>query len=492
MPVEAQDLTSSSHTADITVRHSFIADQWVETNDVVDVVDPGKGLPFARISQVGLEQVQRAITVAHDALRTWRKLTAMERGILLHRVADRLLARKAEIARTIVLENGKPLAQAQGEVDMSIDHLRWFAEEARRVYGRSIPNQVPGKRHLVVKTPIGVVGAISPWNFPLVLAVRKIAPAMAAGCPVLLKPALQTPLCALQLAECMQSAGVPAGVFQVLLGDAPMISGEFMRNPLCRKVSFTGSTHVGRLLIREAAQTIKPLCLELGGLAPVLVFEDCDLDVAVRETVIAKFRNTGQSCIAANRIYVQQSIHREFTDRFVTAVRKLKTGYGLEPGMDVGAMSSERALAGALRQIEDARSKGARVLTGGQRLSGSDGFFLEPTVLENVTQDALCMCEETFAPLAPLASFATEDEAIQLANASEFGLSAYAMTRDLNRMFRLSEQIEAGTLGINDGAPTTSTSPFGGVKQSGWGRELGIEGLDAFLETKHVSLGNVV
>ena len=271
-----------------------------------------------------------------------------------------------------------------------------------------------------------------------------------------------------------------------------MISAELMSSPICRKISFTGSTQVGRLLIREAAQNIKPLCLELGGLAPVLVFDDCDLEVAVRETIVAKFRNSGQSCIAANRIFVQRRIYREFTERFVDAVAKLKTGPGLTPGMDVGPLISEAALQGALHQIADATAKGARLLIGGKRLEGHPGYFLEPTVLEDVSDDAACMCEETFAPIAPISAFDTEEEAIARANNSPYGLSAYAMTRDLARMFRLSERIEAGTLGINDGAPTVSTAPFGGVKQSGWGRELGIEGLDAFLETKHVSIGNIV
>jgi succinate-semialdehyde dehydrogenase/glutarate-semialdehyde dehydrogenase len=410
---------------------------------------------------------------------------------LLHRVADELVQRKAEIARTITLENGKPLAQSEGEVGMAADHLRWFAEEARRIYGRSVPQQVQGKRHLIVKTPIGVVGAIAPWNFPLVLAVRKVAPALAAGCPVILKPASQTPLSGIHLAECMQAAGVPGGVFQLAIGDATMISRELLSSTICRKISFTGSTRVGKLLIQAAAETVKPLSLELGGLAPVLVFDDCDLDVAVREVVIAKFRNTGQSCIAANRIYVQKTIYREFTDRFCAAVSRLKTGPGLEPGVDVGPVINEAGLRGALEQIEDAVRKGARVLTGGKRVEGLSGFFLEPTVLDGVSDDAACMGEETCAPVAPICSFETEEEVVARANNTEYGLSAYAMTRDLNRMFRLSESLEAGTLGINDGAPTVSSCPFGGVKQSGWGRELGTEGLDAFLETKHVSIGGV-
>jgi succinate-semialdehyde dehydrogenase / glutarate-semialdehyde dehydrogenase len=470
---------------------SYIGGKWVRTREQLAVVDPSSGESFAQVSTVQQEQVSDALIFAERAFSEWRQFSALERGNLLRRVADELMRRRPEIARTITLENGKPLAQSEGEVAMSADHLYWFAEEARRVYGRSIPNQVKGKRHLIVKTPIGVVGAIAPWNFPLVLSVRKVAPAMAAGCPVILKPATQTPLSAIHLAECMQAAGVPAGVFQLVIGDASMISQSFLASPICRKVSFTGSTRVGRLLIQGAAETIKPLCLELGGLAPVLIFEDCDLDVAVRETIIAKFRNTGQSCIAANRIFVQKGIHKEFTERFSAAVSRLKTGPGLDAGMDVGPLISEAAVQGALRQIEDAVKKGARVLAGGKRIEHLSGFFLQPTVLDQVPDSAACMCEETFAPVAPISTFETEDEVLERANNSAYGLSAYAMTRDLNRMFRLSERLEAGTLGINDGAPTVSSSPFGGVKQSGWGRELGIEGLEAFLETKHISIGNL-
>jgi succinate-semialdehyde dehydrogenase/glutarate-semialdehyde dehydrogenase len=468
---------------------SFISGKWISTANEFSITDPATAQPFAKVSGIDVSHLKEALHAAEAALRGWRETPAIERGAILHRVADELARRRPEIARTITLENGKPLAQSEGEVAMSIDHLRWFADEVRRIYGRSVPNQAKSKRHLIVKTPIGVVGAIAPWNFPLVLSVRKVAPAMAAGCPVILKPASQTPLSAVHLAECMQAAGVPDGIFQMVIGNASMISQELLSNAICRKISFTGSTNVGRLLIRSAAETIKPLCLELGGLAPVLVFDDCDLDIAVRETVIAKFRNTGQSCIAANRIYVQKGIYKEFIDRFVTATSRLKTGPGLTPKMDVGPVINEAALNGALAQIDDAVKRGARVLAGGARIADLPGFFLQPTVLEAVSDDALCMCEETFAPIAPISSFDTEEDGVRRANNSEYGLSAYAMTRDLNRMFRLSESMETGTLGINDGAPTVSSCPFGGVKQSGWGRELGTEGLEAFLETKHVSIG---
>lgn len=471
------------------VQKVYLNGRWIETGREIHVVNPATGEAFARVSTIERTDLQTALEGAEASFADWRRRTAKERGALLHRVADELVRRQDEIARTITLENGKPLAQSKGEVAMTEDHLRWFAEEARRAYGRLVPHQAHGKRNLVLKAPIGVVGAIAPWNFPLVLAVRKAAPALAAGCPVILKPASQTPLSSILFAECVEAAGIPGGVFQLVVGNAPMIAEEFLANPICRKISFTGSTQVGRALIRGAAQFIKPLSLELGGLAPLLVFEDCDLNRAVQETLIAKFRNTGQSCIAANRIYVQRSIRDEFVQRFVAGVKKLKTAPGLEPGADVGPLVNPSALDAALAQIENAMRQGGKVLCGGKRVAGTPGYFLEPTVIDGAAEEMLCMKEETFAPIAPVASFDTEEEAIRYANGSQYGLSAYAMTRDVGRIFRLAEQIEAGTLGINDGGPTTSTSPFGGVKQSGWGRELGSEGLDAFLETRHISIG---
>jgi succinate-semialdehyde dehydrogenase / glutarate-semialdehyde dehydrogenase len=469
----------------------YLSGKWVETGNELEVVNPANGQVFASVSTVDREQVGGALIAAHDAFASWRKVPAKDRGALLLRVADELKARRDEIARTITLENGKPLAQSKGEVGMAEDHLRWFAEEAKRAYGRMIPQQDGRKRNMMIKTPMGAVGAIAPWNFPLVLAVRKVAPAMAAGCTVVLKPASKTPLCCVALAECMEAAGVPAGVFQLVIGSAAMIAEEFLTNPLCRKISFTGSTEVGQSLIRGAAQQVKPLSLELGGHAPLIVFEDCDLDVAVREAMIAKFRNTGQSCIAANRIYVQKSIYSQFLSKFVAATQALKVGDGLEDGMDIGPVIGESALASALHQIDDAQKRGAKICCGGKRTGDSSGFFLEPTVLDGVDGDALCMREETFAPVAPVTSFETEEEAIARANNSPYGLSAYVMTRDIARMFRCAEALEAGTIGVNDGAPTTSNAPFGGIKQSGWGRELGSEGLDAFLETKHISIGGV-
>jgi succinate-semialdehyde dehydrogenase/glutarate-semialdehyde dehydrogenase len=470
---------------------TYVNGRWISTKQEIDVVNPATGKVFAHASASTRDQIQEALSAAHEAFPRWRATTARERGVMLTRTADELKRRREDVARTITLENGKPLAQSKGEVDMAEDHLRWFAEEGRRAYGRTIPQQAQHKRHLVIKTPVGPVGAIAPWNFPLVLAVRKVAPALAAGCPVILKPASKTPLSAIAFAECAEAAEIPAGVFQLAIGNAAMIGSEFLTNPFCKKMTFTGSTEVGRQLIRGAAESVKPLSLELGGHAPLLIFEDCDLEIAVRETMIAKFRNTGQSCIAANRIYVQKGICAEFMKKFVAATRALQVGNGLDDGVDLGPVIGEEALKSALDQIDDAVKHGATIQCGGRRVPGLDGYFLEPTILDGMSDGALCMQEETFAPVAPVCSFETEEEVLTRANLSCYGLSAYVMTRDIGRMYRCAEALEAGTIGINDGAPATSQAPFGGTKQSGWGRELGTEGLDAFLETKHVSIGGI-
>ena len=466
----------------------YLNGDWHVSSPFQQIINPASGELIGQVSTVDRARVAEAIGDAHEAFKSWRKLTGKARGDFLLAIAAEVEKRKGEIARTITLENGKPLPQSFGEVAMTVDHLRWFAEEARRAYGRIIPPQADGKRNLVIKSPMGVVGAITPWNFPLVLAVRKMAPALAAGNTFVLKPAEQTPLSVIAFAECVAAAGLPKGVFQVVLGEAAEIGKEFLENPLCRKVTFTGSTEVGRLLIAGAANTVKPLSLELGGNGPALVFGDIDLNRAVEGALIAKTRNTGQSCIAANRIYVERAIYDQFCEAFTAKMKAMKFGDGLEPGVEIGPLIDEAGMTKALAHIENAVARGARVLCGGKRV-GDKGFFLEPTVLADVPKDALCMQEETFAPIAPITPFDSEEEAIALANNSAYGLSAYAFTGNLDRAFRLMEALEAGTIGINDGVPTTSNAPFGGMKQSGWGRELGSEGLDAFLETKHVSLG---
>jgi succinate-semialdehyde dehydrogenase / glutarate-semialdehyde dehydrogenase len=470
---------------------SYIGGKWVEGEKVHETINPATGEKVTAAGLVPRSGVAAALEAAHGALAGWRGMSGKQRGEFLRVVAEGLLGRKEDVAELITLENGKPLAQARGEVDMAADHLVWFAEEARRGYGRVIPWQVGGKRHVTVKTPVGVVGAVSPWNFPLVLAVRKVAPALAAGCPVVLKPASQTPGCAHQFTECVEAAGVAPGVFNLVLAKAGDVGAEFLENPLCRKITFTGSTPVGQMLIRGAAGQVKPLSLELGGHAPVLVFEDADVDVAVEGVMVAKFRNIGQSCIAANRIFVQAGIYDEFLGKFIERVKALKVGNGMEAGVDIGPLVDAAAVDNAVAHVEDAVRAGAVLHCGGTRIENGKGSFFAPAVLSGVSAGALCMREETFAPVAPVCRFATEEEGVAAANDSVYGLAAYAFTRDMARGFRLMEALEAGTIGINDGAPSTSQCPFGGLKQSGWGRELGVEGMDAFLETKHVSVGGV-
>lgn len=468
----------------------YLDGRWVDFERRLDVTDPATGATVGTVACLERADVARAIDSGQRAWASWRRCTARDRADLLLGAAGEVERRGDEIARVITLENGKPLAQSRGEVAMTIDHLRWFAEEGRRAYGRIVPPQADGKRHLVIKVPIGVVGAIAPWNFPLVLAVRKVAPALAAGCPVILKPASATPICCVLFARCLEAAGVPAGVFQLVVGRSAEIGAEMLANPACRKISFTGSTEVGRKLIAGSAETVTSISMELGGHGPVLVFDDADLDTAVQGAMGAKFRNTGQSCIAANRIYVQRAMLDRFVEAFVQRARALKVGSGLEPDVDIGAMIDEPSLKAALRQIDDARDRGARVLCGGRRLDGT-GTFLEATVLVDVPDDALCMREETFAPVAPIQAFDTEAEAVARANDTRYGLSAYVFTTDLARTLRLAESVEAGMIAVNDDVPTTSQCPFGGMKESGIGRELGSEGLDAYLETKHVSIAGV-
>lgn len=474
---------------DNDIRRLYLNGQWVEPQDPLAVTNPATTEVFAQVGTVPREAVAQAIRDAAAAWPGWRSTPGRERGRYLAAIADVLERRSDEIAHTITLENGKPLPQSRGEVAMTIDHFRWFAGEAQRVYGRVVPQQANSKRHIVIRSPIGVVGTIAPWNFPLVLAVRKVAPALAAGCPVVLKPASATPLSSVLLAEAVDEVKLPPGLFQLVVGNSSQIGAEMLDNPLCRKISFTGSTEVGRQLIRGAADRVTKLSLELGGHAPVIVFDDADLDKAVEGTLIAKFRNTGQSCIAANRVYVQRSAAEAFLNALVDGAKQLKVGPGLEEGVEIGPLIDETALENALAHIEEATGRGARVLCGGKRWENGSGYFLEPTVLTDVPDDARCMCEETFAPVVPVCIFDDEGEVVQKANDTQYGLAAYAFTRDLSRSWRLAESLEAGTIGINETVPATSQCPFGGLKESGWGRELGIEGLDAYLETKHISLG---
>jgi len=428
----------------------FLNGTWQDSGNHLKVLDPSTGLPFAKVATVEREAVRQAIEDAEAAFSGWRELTALARSEYLLAIAEELGKRADKVARLITMENGKPLNQAAGEVAMSIDHLKWFAEESRRAYGRQVPHQADGKRHIIIRQPVGVVGAIAPWNFPLVLALRKVAPALAAGCPVVLKPASATPLSAIELARCVDAVGLIVG----------------------------------------AAQTCTELSLELGGNAPLIIFADADFNQAVEGALITKFRNNGQSCIASNRIYVQRPIYERFISTLTDKLKDLKVGNGLEPDVDIGPLIDDKAFATALSFVEDAVSKGARVLTGGTRF-GDKGNFVTPTLLVDIPEDATCRHEEIFAPIAAVYVFDEEEEVLEKANDTEFGLAAYAYTTDLNRALRVSEALEAGTVGINDPVPSTSNCPFGGFKQSGWGRELGSEGIDAYLETKHICIGGV-
>jgi len=472
-------------------RRLYLGGEWRDLDRHFSVTDPGNGEVIARVPAAGSTEAREAIEDAYAALPAWRGLTGKERGTYLRKTAEILERRSDEIARTLTRENGKPLRESRGEVNAAIDHLIWFAEEARRAYGRIVPNQAPGKRHLITKQPVGVVAAISPWNFPLVLSARKVAPALAAGCTVILRPATQTPLCNIALAEAFDEAGIPAGVFQLIAGPAEPIVAEFMDNPNLAKISFTGSTEVGKKLIVQSASRMTKLSLELGGHAPVIVFEDADLDLAVEAAVVTKFRNTGQSCIACNRLYVHQPVYERFLEKFAARASELKPGYGLDEDAQIGPLVNRAALDTALAHVKNALDSGARLVCGGTAVDRTDGFFLAPTVLADVPDTAACMREETFGPVAPVTSFTTESEVIAAANNSTFGLAAYVFTGDLSRAFRVAESLEAGTVGVNDAVPSTSICPFGGMKESGQGRELGIEGMDAFLETKHISIGGI-
>ncbi len=465
----------------------YLDGDWRDSTIRLPVENPATGEVFAETATVEKPQVADALQSADAAFAGWRALTARERGDYLLAIARELSDRFDTIARLITMENGKPLPQSEAELTMTIDHFRWFAEEGRRAYGRVVPHQADGKRHLVLKHPVGVVGAIAPWNFPIALAARKVAPALAAGCPVLLKPASATPVSSILLAQCVEAAGLPPGVFQLLVGRAGEIGGELLENPICRKISFTGSSEVGKKIIRGAADTCTKLSLELGGNAPVLIFEDADFEQALEGALITKFRNTGQSCVAANRIYVQRPIYDRFMEAFASRVKTMRIGNGLDEGVEVGPLIDARGLENALGFIKAAISDGARLVCGGKRW-GEAGNFLTPTLIADIPPKSQCLHEEIFAPIAAVIPFDSEAEVVAMANATEYGLAAYAFTRDLDRGLRLAEALEAGTIGLNDPVPATSNCPFGGLKQSGWGRELGSEGLDAFLETKHVSI----
>jgi succinate-semialdehyde dehydrogenase/glutarate-semialdehyde dehydrogenase len=470
----------------------FIDGQWrdAEGGKTLAVINPADESTVAGVAYGGRAEADRAIEAAVKAMPAWRAASVYERAKILKKTADLLRERADLIARTLTQEQGKPLAEAKAEVLHSADTFEWFAEEGKRAYGRMIPPSNVAKRHYAIKHPVGVVGTITPWNFPAALPSRKIAPALAVGCTVVSRPAEQTPLTLIHMFQCLADAGLPAGVANLVIGPARPIADAFFEHPAVRKISFTGSTEVGKELIRRSADGVKRLSLELGGHAPLIVFPDADVAQVAQAAVIGKFRNNGQVCIAPSRFYVHEKVAAEFTEAAVELTKKLKMGNGLEEGIQIGPMFEERALEKTAALIDDARQHGAKVLTGGARSKRFDkGYWFEPTIIREVDGQMKIMTEEPFAPVMPLLDFAKLDDVIAAANNTPYGLAAYVFTNDLTVATRMAEGLEAGVIGINDPVPATPQCPFGGMKESGLGRELGHEGLDAYLETKYVSVG---
>lgn len=477
--------------SEIKIQPIYINGEWVGGEGelaVFDVTNPANREIISYVPNCGRLQAKMAVDAAYEALATWSKKTAVERSEQLFQWYKLIDEHKEEIAKIMTCEQGKPLKEALGEVVYGNSFISWYAEEGKRIYGETIPSSHENKRLFVLKQPVGVVAAITPWNFPVAMITRKVAPALAAGCTVVVKPAEQTPLTALKLVELAEKAGIPKGVLNVITGDAQAIGETWLEDDRVRKITFTGSTEVGKILMRGAADTVKKVSLELGGHAPLLVFEDADIDLAVKEAIASKFRNAGQTCVCANRIYVHESIVTSFSEKYIESVKSLKIGNGLHEGVQVGPLIDERAIEKVENQIADAIQKGGQIKTGGKKLSLDDGFFFEPTVLVNATEEMLCMQEETFGPLAPISTFTNIEEVIQKANHTPYGLAAYVFTQNLNKAIKVCEQLEYGIVGLNDGLPSVAQAPFGGFKQSGLGREGGHYGIEEFLETKYISL----
>jgi succinate-semialdehyde dehydrogenase/glutarate-semialdehyde dehydrogenase len=468
----------------------YIDGKWCEAEGgkTLEVINPATEEVLDVITYGGRGDARRALEAAHKAMPAWQRQTSWDRAKILKKTADLMRQRCDEIARTMTMEQGKPLAESRAEILHSADTFEWFGEEGKRAYGQVIPQSIADKRHMTLKHPVGVVGAISPWNFPITLQSRKIAPALAVGCTVVTKPASQTPLCLIQVFECMIEAGLPHGVANLVMGPAQEIADEFMENPICRKISFTGSTEVGKQLMRAAAGHVKRLSLELGGHAPFIVFPDADPEAVAKAAVVGKFRNNGQVCIAPSRFFVHADVNKKFTEAAVEFARGLKLGNGLDTGVEVGPMFEKKAMDQTVGLVEDAKHHGARILTGGARSRRFErGYFFEPTVLSGLSADARILTEEPFAPVMPLLDFSKLDEVIRAANDTRYGLAAYVFTNDLTVAWKMAEGLEAGIIGINDPVPSTPQCPFGGMKESGLGRELAHEGLEAYLETKYIS-----
>ena len=471
---------------------ALINGQWVKGASRFDVHDPATGAKLADVANLGAAEAEAAIAAADAAWPAWRNKTGKERSALLRKWFDLLMANQDDLGRLMTAEQGKPLAEAKGEVAYGASFVEWYAEEAKRVNGETLPQFDNNRRLLVLRQPIGVCAAITPWNFPLAMITRKVAPALAAGCPVVIKPAELTPLTALAAAELALRAGIPAGVLNVLTADSAnsIAAGKvFCASDTVRHISFTGSTEVGRILMAQSAPSVKKLSLELGGNAPFIVFDDADIDSAVEGAMASKYRNAGQTCVCANRIYVQEGAYDRFVEKFTAKVQALKVGNGFEDGVVQGPLIEDAAVEKVERHVADAVSKGGKVTVGGKKLKGQ---FFEPTVIAGATSDMLCAREETFGPLAPIFKFKTEQEAIEAANNTEFGLASYFYTRDVGRIFRVAEALEYGMVGINAGIIATEHVPFGGVKQSGLGREGSAHGMDEYLEMKYLCLGDIL
>ncbi len=473
-------------------QQAFVGGRWIEADDgkTVAVTNPATFDQLGTVPDCGAAETTRAIAAADAAFPPWRRKTAKERAQILRRMADLIEANVEPLGRLLTLEQGKSLAEAKGEVSFSAAYIRWFAEEAQRVNGDVIPSPWGGRRILVTREPVGVVGAITPWNFPSSMIARKLGPALAAGCTIVVKPAAQTPYSGLAWGVLAEMAGVPEGVVNVLTGSATRIGGELTRNPAVRKITFTGSTPVGKLLVEQCAKTLKRVSMELGGNAPFIVFDDADVDRAIEGAMIAKYRNSGQTCVCTNRFIVQSGIHDRFVAKLVDAARALKVGNGLDEGVQQGPLIDDKAVAKVEEHIADALSRGARVAAGGQR-HRLGGTFFEPTVLVGVAADAVVARDETFGPLSPVFRVETEEEAVAMANDTEFGLAAYFYTRDLARSFRVAEALQYGMVGINEGLITTEVAPFGGVKESGMGREGSKYGIEDYLDMKYMCIGGL-
>ncbi|WP_066295376.1 NAD-dependent succinate-semialdehyde dehydrogenase [Bacillus sp. FJAT-29937] len=469
----------------------YINGEWKSSRqgEYLTVYNPATLEKVGEVAFGGKEDVEEAIYAASEAFKTWKKVTADEKSRYLKEIAINLRDIEEELATTITLEMGKPLKEALGEVRLAISYVDWYAEEAKRIYGETIPASAQNKRILVLRDPIGVTGAITPWNFPAAMVTRKLAPAIAAGCPVILKPASVTPLTAVKIFEAIDKAGLPKGVANLVHGPSNEVAQSLLDSTHVQKITFTGSTEVGKKLMREAANTVKKVSMELGGHAPFIVFEDADLEVAADAAIASKFRNAGQTCVCTNRIYVQEEVAKDFSQILTEKVKQLKIGNGLEEGTEIGPLINEESLAKVMEHVEDAITKGGNILCGGEReILNQKGAFYQPTVINNANESMKIAVEETFGPVVPIFTFKTEEEAIEKANHPFYGLASYCYTNDLGRAFRVMESLEYGIIGINDAMPTTAQAPFGGLKESGIGREGGKYGLSEYLEEKFVSL----